>query len=174
MNYAVINTTKRQFSFKPLLSLVLFTLMLVISFYVGKSKSKTVLVYKDSCDYYPKTKLTWENVDYWLDYFNVQHKEIVKAQIMLESKNLSSKIALQNNNLFGMKFPSVRETSATHKQNSHAAYPNYIESIRDYAIFQYTYYRGGDYYAFLINAKYATDSTYINKLKQVQNGRIGE
>jgi uncharacterized FlgJ-related protein len=173
MNYAVIKSNKKHFNYKQLLSLILFYLILTTSFYVGKSKSKPIVVYCDSCNYYSKTILNWENIDYWLDYFKVQQKEIVKAQIMLESNNLSSKIALQNNNLFGMKFPSVRETSASHKENSHAAYPNYIESIKDYSIYQYSYYRGGDYYKFLLKAKYATDSTYINKLKKIQHGRIG-
>lgn len=113
-------------------------------------------------------KLTWDNIDYWLDYFEVEQQEIVKQQIFLETGNLSSKICIENRNLFGMRMPSVRETTAIKKQHGHALYSNYIMSIEDYAIWQKRFYDGEeDYYEFLTRVGYATEPTYIERLKTV-------
>lgn len=118
---------------------------------------------------YSKTKLNSKNIDYWLLYFSVQHKDIVKAQILLETHNLQSDMCNNENNLFGMKFAKQRLTTATHSNNKYACYSSYISSIEDYSIWQQTYYNGTmDYYKFLIKSGYATDSSYIVKLKKIK------
>lgn len=151
--------------------ILFFIFVITVSYWVGHSKSEIKFVLVDSCDYYSKTILNWENVDYWLEYFNVLHPEIVRAQIMLETGNLTSKNCVENMNLFGMGFPVNRETTATYKRNGYAGYPNFIESIKCYAIWQQHNYNGGDYFNFLQNIGYAEDSTYIHKLKQIANAK---
>jgi uncharacterized FlgJ-related protein len=76
--------------------------------------------------------LSWENIDKWMDYFGVEHKEVAMQQIFLETGNLSSAICMENNNLFGMRHPRVRETTSLGVNRGHAKYSHWIESIRDY------------------------------------------
>lgn len=115
-----------------------------------------------------KTKLTWQNINFWIDYFEVQQKEIVVAQIILETDSLRSCIALENNNLFGFKVAKQRETTCTYSNRGHAGYSNYILSIQDYSIWQETYYDGKmDYYQFLIKSGYAQDSLYTHHLRSI-------
>ena len=81
-------------------------------------------------------KFTWQNIDFWLDYYQVRFQRVAKAQIILETNSLKSKICLQNNNLFGMKMARYRPTTAQGIRYKHAYYDNFIESIRDYKLYQ--------------------------------------
>jgi len=111
--------------------------------------------------------LSWENVEYWIDTLGIEHPEIVKQQIALETGMLTSAICLENSNLFGMKEPRVRETTALGTQRGHAYYHNYIDSIKDYKLWQDNMYDGGDYYAFLHRVGYAEANHYIAALKTI-------
>lgn len=61
---------------------------------------------------------------------------MAKAQIILETNSLTSRICLENNNLFGMKLARSRSTTARGIRYKHAYYDNFIESIRDYKLYQ--------------------------------------
>ena len=111
--------------------------------------------------------LSWEAISYWLEYYDVKHRDVVKRQIMLETGNLTSRICIENRNLFGMREPRVRETTALGTKNHHAYYASYHASIRDYALWQSYSYKGGDYYAFLSSVGYATAPHYIQTLKRL-------
>ena len=111
--------------------------------------------------------LSWENVEYWIDTLGVDHPEIVKQQVMLETGALTSTICHENNNLFGMKEPRVRETTALGTKRGHAYYGNYIDSIKDYKLWQEYSYDGGNYYSFLSNVGYAEATHYISALKNI-------
>jgi len=113
--------------------------------------------------------LSWASVDYWLGFYEVKEKDIVKAQIRLETGNLQSRYCLECNNLTGMKKPRKRETTAIGRDKSMSVYSHFSESIRDYRIWQDKFYRGGDYYEFLVKQKYAQDKQYIEKLKKLNN-----
>ncbi len=116
-----------------------------------------------------RRELNWENIDYWMDEFGVKHKAIVMRQVYLETGNLTSVICRENNNLFGMKLPRVRKTTATGASRGHAQYNDYVMSILDYAIWQENMYNGQkDYYAFLRSVGYAECKTYIQKLKYIE------
>lgn len=101
--------------------------------------------------------------------------EIVVAQCFLETGFLNSKIYKQNNNLFGLKHPSVRETTSLGVLNGHAYYDNIEDCITDYCLWQkYWYAKKGisnlnmeEYYLFLANVGYAEDPKYIPKLKSI-------
>jgi flagellum-specific peptidoglycan hydrolase FlgJ len=101
----------------------------------------------------------------WMEEYNIQYPRIVLAQIILETGWLKSRIYKENNNLFGMKLAKKRVTTAIGSNLNHAIYSNLRSSIEDYAIWQHSKYKGGDYYAFLKDVGYATDENYINKLK---------
>lgn len=121
-------------------------------------------------------KLSWDNIDYWINYFSIMHPEIVKAQIYEETGNLSSTICLYNHNLFGMRLAYQRETTATGERSGFATYGSYIESIIDYAIWQKTYYDNPeeDYYRFLERSGYCHPdaATYTSKLKRIVNDSL--
>jgi hypothetical protein len=116
-----------------------------------------------------RRELNWENIEYWMDEFGVQHKEIVMQQVYLETGNLTSVICKENHNLFGMKEPRIRETTALGTKRNHAYYDDFVLSILDYAIWQENMYNGQkDYYAFLRSVGYAECKTYIQKLKYIE------
>lgn len=132
-----------------------------------RNENAKLKAYQDSVKLY---QLNWNNIDYWLDQFDVKHKEIVKQQIYLETGNLSSDICRNNNNLFGMRYPRVRKTTAIGIRKSHAQYASYVDSIRDYAIWQQNRYDGSvDYYSFLVRIGYAECDSYISKLRYIAN-----
>lgn len=99
----------------------------------------------------------------------INYPEIVYAQAMLES-NLTSKLAKEQNNLFGMKFPRQRPTTAIKNERGFAKYLTWEDAVLDYRIYQKLYLPAdspAEYYQALINAGYARDPDYISKLKAV-------
>jgi uncharacterized FlgJ-related protein len=115
--------------------------------------------------------LTWDNISWYLDYYHVQCPDIVKTQIKHETGNLTSRICKEDKNLFGMNYPAKRKTTAIGKDIHKAIYPDWQRSIEDYKIFQNKYYKGGDYFLFLINQGYAEDKNYIKKLRSYEQNR---
>jgi hypothetical protein len=114
-------------------------------------------------------KFNWENVCYWVEFYQIKHPEIVKGQILLETNYLTSDVCIYNHNLFGMKLPNNKKgRKGIGIYKNHAVYNNYIESIEDYKIWQERYYKyDEDYYKFLKRIGYAKDKYYLNKLKYI-------
>lgn len=121
-------------------------------------------------------KLNKENLWYVIKNSNVSHPEIVFAQALLESGEFTSRICRVNNNLFGMKFPSKRETIAYGKSKSgYAKYNHWTESVEDYILYQkYVFERKkrkfgkAEYFRYL-DKTYAEGANYSLKLKRVIN-----
>ena len=150
--------------------LALIAVSYIIGTYNRDVKEVPIITEKETKIYigYERLDLNWENIDFWLKYFEVKFPEIVKAQIQLESgKEFESKIAIENRNLIGMKMPAVRTTTARFVNRGHAGYPTWIHCIEDYKLWQDFTYKGGDYYDHIRKSGYAGDSTYTDKLKQI-------
>jgi hypothetical protein len=100
---------------------------------------------------------------------NIKYPYIVLAQAKIESGNFTSRIFKQNNNLFGMKEPKIRTTTALGTRFGHAYFSNWESSVYDYAMFQNYRMRDVDseleYYAKLADG-YAEDSTYAFIIKK--------
>ena len=99
----------------------------------------------------------------------IEHPDIVFSQALLESDYASSDLFISNNNLFGMKASGSRATTSDSIVNGYKWYPNWRESIIDYALLQMAFYRGlseTDYYKKLGDT-YAQDSEYVKKLKSM-------
>lgn len=116
-------------------------------------------------------EFTPENFKFMLDSLGIESPDIVYKQAILETRNFTSPIFLENNNLCGMKHPSVRLTTSIGKNRGHANYDNWIDCVKDIALFQ-DYYceritRLDNYYEFL-NQIYATDPKYIQKVKGIK------
>lgn len=65
----------------------------------------------------------------------VQHVDIVLAQAILESGTFTSNIFKTKNNMFGMKVPGRRETTAINKKG-YAAYTSWMDCVKDYKLYQ--------------------------------------
>jgi len=113
--------------------------------------------------------ISWDNIEYFIDTLHIAHKDVVMRQIALETGSLSSAICQENHNLFGMKEPRIRETTALGTKRGHAYYKDYIDSIKDYKLWQDArrVNEETDYYAFLAGVGYAEASNYINTLKNI-------
>lgn len=114
-------------------------------------------------------------------YEKILHSDIVLIQSQLETGNYTSTIFKDNSNLFGMKYPFVRETSAIGIMYGHAFYNHWTDSVKDYKLFQEWYMSIGydigtnsdHYLVFLKCIRYATDKLYIHKLVGLENTDIG-
>lgn len=91
-----------------------------------------------------------------LNASQIQHKEIVLQQIILETGWLSSYSCKHRHNLFGFRY-----------KGEYLIFDSWQDSIAYYQRWQKRHYKGGDYYQFLTDRGYATDKNYINKLKQI-------
>lgn len=88
---------------------------------------------------------------------NVPHHEIVLKQAILESGNFKSKLTKTHNNIFGIR-----------KNGQYKKYDSYVSCISDYKKLISKKYKGGDYYEYLRDSKYAEDKNYINKLRNLK------
>ena len=85
---------------------------------------------------------------------DIQHPDIVYAQYGLESGWGKSYAARHRNNLFGFI-------------NGQKYFNSWQECVEFYKKWQDKHYKGGDYYEFLKQAKYASSPTYAISLKTI-------
>jgi uncharacterized FlgJ-related protein len=103
---------------------------------------------------------------------NVKFPDIVLAQAILESGHFISKIAKQNNNLFGMRMPKVRKTTAIGQKYGYARYHNWKDSVKDYKLWQeallkkYPSMTRSQYKSY-IDRIYSTGKNYISKINLI-------
>lgn len=105
-----------------------------------------------------------------LKRLNVRFPEIILAQSILETGHFSSRIFIENNNLFGMKQARARSTTALGTQLGHAYYDNWKESVLDYALFQNAYMnkiRKRKQYLNYLDKNYAEAKKYDETLLQI-------
>ena len=99
---------------------------------------------------------------------NIKYPNIALAQAVHESGHFSSNVYLENNNLFGMKKPSVRKTLATGENRGHATFNNWVDSVKDYKLFQdelgYSKLSVKDYFNKL-DKDYCPGCNYSKKIK---------
>ena len=87
----------------------------------------------------------------------IPHPTIVLAQARLESGNFTSRLCKVNNNIFGIR----------HGKH-YAKYNRWQDCVTDYKKRISSRYKGGDYYTFLINIRYAQSGPkYIVALKKI-------
>jgi uncharacterized FlgJ-related protein len=99
----------------------------------------------------------------------VKYIDIMVAQARIETGWYTSKIFIHNNNLFGMKFPERRITTAIGSNRGHAQYISWQQSVADYKIWQSKVLinnKSRRKYLSYIGRTYAEDSNYINLIKK--------
>jgi len=113
-------------------------------------------------------------------YEKIQHPDVVLRQAQLETGYYTSELFWVANNVFGMRLPEVRKTTAAGIYDHHARYDHWTDSVKDYKLFQDWYMSIGydignqpnDYLVFLKWIKYATDKKYIAKLIYLNDKEI--
>lgn len=92
---------------------------------------------------------------YLLNKHDIKHKEIVFNQARIETSfgKTNSKY-----NLFGFI-----------NKNGLMRFSSYEEAVIRYKKWQDKYYKGGCYYTFLTNIKYASSKTYVPTLRKLGN-----
>jgi len=99
--------------------------------------------------------LTVENLKELLIEEGVLFPEIVLRQAIQETGWFKcDNCSLGKNNIFGFYY-----------KKKYIAYDNWQECVRYYKRWQGRHYKGGDYYAFLKKVGFATDPSYVKRLK---------
>jgi uncharacterized FlgJ-related protein len=101
---------------------------------------------------------------------NFKYPYIVLAQAKLESGDFKSKIFKQNNNMFGMKKPRRRTTTASTEKNGYAYYRDWIDCVYDYGFYSccnLSEVNSEEEYYAVLSDRYAEDPSYIEKLREL-------
>lgn len=96
----------------------------------------------------------------------ITYPKIVYYQFREESGNGTSNKAVKYRNLFGMRYPKNRKTLAIGKTpDGYAIFKHWEDSVRDYKIFQETYYKGlsRDKYLKKLRTSYSGNPNYLEK-----------
>lgn len=146
---------KKQIKFS-----ILFLIIILGYLFIFKSKNKYIIINKYISIDSVEDSLTQENVSNYLKIIKVKHPDIVLKQSLLETGNYTcTNCSLDYNNLFGFRY-----------HNKYIKFNSWKESCHYYANWQYykAYNDSTNYYDFLIDVGYATDGTYVYKLKNLK------
>lgn len=129
------------------------------------AKGRLISINNDSLE------LNYNNVYKEIRKHNIEFSDIVFCQAILESGHFKSKIANNNNNLFGMRHPKKRITKSKGSRYKYAIFDNWQDSVSDYKLWQINFLREryisrGDYMNY-IEKKYCGYSNYIIKLNKI-------
>ena len=153
--------------------LIIFSIVIYTTTYIGitvkyaknieylENKLDSITINNNSYSHITtfENKTPEEGIDEALQYYNIEHPTIVKAQAILETAHFTSDLCVKNNNLFGL-YDS--------KNKRYYSYNHWWESIEAYKkLIQKKYDNSKYYYMFLKDIKYANDKEYINKLKEI-------
>jgi len=100
----------------------------------------------------------------------IEHPTVVFSQLLLETGYFTSELFITNNNMFGMKASGSRATTSNHIVNGYKWYPNWRESLIDYALLQMAFYRNISESEYLkrLSISYASDPNYVKKIQNIQ------
>lgn len=110
------------------------------------------------------------NVLATMNEIGILYPDIVMAQAKIETGHFTSKVFKENHNLFGMKLPRQRSTTAIGEQYNHAQYTSWRQSVVDYKLWQdmvLTKVKGRRAYLKYISKYYATNKQYVKLIKKM-------
>lgn len=117
-------------------------------------------------------EISHENLYSTIVKSRIKFPEIVFVQAIIESGNFKSRLFKKHNNLFGMRFPRVRKTTATgENKRGYARYKDWDDSVLDYYFWQNFFLRKKDVsnkneYLDLLDDIYAEDEAYVSVIKK--------
>jgi len=119
-----------------------------------------------------RSALTKDNLDYFASEMGIKHWYYVRNQIITET-GFTSESCTKANNLFGMKLPGQRETTAVGEMFGHAKYKHWVYSLYDYKLWQdlimesIPMKKGESYPNWLSRVGYAEAEAYSQVLRTV-------
>jgi len=131
---------------------------------------------KINIEYCLYDSLDYNCIQNHLEKHRIKFSRIILAQIKLESNNLKSNLVKTNKNILGMRVAAQRFTFATnsHDYGAFAKYETIEDCILDlksWQIQQAFYITTEEEYFNLLSKVYCTDANYVNRLKQLINGK---
>jgi len=119
------------------------------------------------------SEFSYNNLVTYMDLLKIEEIEVVIRQAVLESGWFKSDLFVHHNNLFGMKKPQIRPTTAIGRALGHAKFRHWTDSVKDYVLWQ-NYFKTimsidniDNYYAFLSHVGYAENGKYVALLKSI-------
>ena len=104
-----------------------------------------------------------EGLEEALSYYNLEHKDVVYAQAVLETGHFTSRVCLEYNNLFGLYDSKNKDYyKFNHWSESVVAYKEWIQK---------KYQPPNNYYTFLREINYAEEKYYTRVLKEIVKNR---
>jgi len=119
-----------------------------------------------------RSVFTKDNLDYFASEMDIKRWYDVRKQIIQETRFNSESCTIAFN-LFGMKLPGQRETTAIGKLFGHAQYKHWVYSLYDYKLWQdlklkqYPMRENEKYTDWLMRMGYAEDGQYPQKLNAI-------
>lgn len=117
-----------------------------------------------------------ENLIKVINDSEIKYKDIFLAQIMKETANYTSDIFINAHNLCGMRLPETRKTLAIGSYKGYAYYETWINSVRDYYLWQLPVvqkHKTKSAFMNYIGRVYAKDSTYLESIKAILHKNKG-
>lgn len=153
-------------------SIIIVLVALVLSSYTETKNQKVQVkvVERVISEQVPELEFSEENLKSFMEQINMKFTHIVMAQALIESGYFTSKIFMENHNMFGMKQARQRQTVAIGTNRNHAKYLNWQDCVIDYALYQARYLSkvksDEDYYTYL-RGSYAGDPNYVTKVRKL-------
>jgi len=110
------------------------------------------------------------NVLATMNEIGILYPDIVMAQAKIETGHFTSKVFRENHNLFGMKLPRQRSTTAIGEKYNHASYTSWRQSVIDYKLWQdkvLTKVKSRRAYLRYLHKNYAENKQYVKLIKQM-------
>jgi uncharacterized FlgJ-related protein len=105
-----------------------------------------------------------------MNEIGIVYPDIVMAQAKIETGHFTSKVFKENHNLFGMKLPRQRSTTAIGEQYNHAEYTSWRQSVIDYKLWQdrvLIKVKSKRAYLKYLHKHYATNKQYVTLIKKM-------
>lgn len=113
-----------------------------------------------------------ENLIEYMHLIGVREIQFSLKMSKLETANFTSFLFEHNDNLFGMRHPSVRPTTSRASIYKHAFYSHWTESVQDYKLWQDYYHSKGwdlsNYPAFIKKVGYSVNPNYVKIVNTVK------
>jgi len=139
-----------------------------------------------------KPEFSKENLLKEIQLLGILCPQVVYAQAELESAFLSAGMSVKTNNLFGMRYPGQRPTSAIGlylqgkdtiiygtraelrpylRQATYSVYAHWTDSVKDYKLWQDYSFKTRQKYIDFLSRVYATAPTYASRIQEMVNSK---
>lgn len=157
---------------------IIFTSMiagtLFFSFQTIRKKKANKLITREHKLPVPVDTMTFspDSLYGYLQRIGMKYPRIVYKQALLESGRFKSDLFRNANNLFGMRMPNIRQTTAIGKYKGYAKFSCWKHSVDDYKLYQDSYLSSAkteEQYYRLLDKKYGATGRYSYTLKRMND-----